>query len=372
MWANLITKFIQHVNDYYGADEVGSWLIELWYDERAEKIPGYDYFEIFNLTSRIIKGINKKIRFGGPGIRDDRGKEWITEFLRNWRKQPEQPDYISMINFPYVSGEIKNDLYSRRSTDNDFFIHCIEQIRGYMLDAGFSEDIPLYVSEWNATLSDRNAINDSCFKGAYIIKNLIQIMDKVEGVGYFLATDRLVEYSDSNEMLFGGSGLITRDSIFKPAAFAFDFMNRLKSKIIGKGKNYIITTDENGSLIILCHNQKKLNYSYYLTNEGDINKKEMWKYFEDSDSLEIHFELSNLENGEYKARIYRVNEEHGSILDLWKTLDFDKYLSRGDLRFCRRVCEPGLTISTVSVVDGLLKYNVTLRANEFACISLKK
>ena len=371
-WHNRIERFFEHLNDYYGPDEVGTWIVELWYDERADKIPGYDYFELFNNTAGTIRSINKKIRIGGAGIRDDRGKEWITDFFTKWRKQPQQPDYISIINFPYVSGEIKNDLYSRRSTDNDFLLHILELIRSYMTEAGFPGNMPLYVSEWNVTLSDRNAINDSCFKGAYIIKNLIQTMDSAAGVGYFIATDRLVEYSDTNDILFGGSGLITRDSIFKPSAFAFDFMNRLKSKIIGKGKNYIITRDENGNMIILCHNQKRLNYNYFLTNEGDINNKELWKYFEDSDSLKIDFELSGIEDGEYKARIHRVNDEHGSILDLWKTLDFDKSLSRSDIRFCRRVCEPGLSISKVKAANGMLKYGVFLKANEFACISLKK
>lgn len=372
VWANLIDKFMEHLNDYYGADEVGTWIIELWYDERADLIENYDYFDLFNTTAKVIRKYNKKIRFGGCGIRDDRGKEWITSFLKEWRTQPEQPDFISMINFPYVSGEIKNDLYSRRSTDNDFLLHALQQIRSYMTEAGFPKRTPLFVSEWNVTLSDRNAINDSCFKGAFIIKNLIQTFDVVEGVGYFLATDRLVEYSDSTDMLFGGSGLITKDSIFKPSAFAFVFMNWLKSKVVGHGKNYIITVDDNNSMAILCHNQKKLNYSYYLTNEGDINKKELWKYFENQDSLDINFELSGVLDGDYKARYCRVNDDNGSILGLWKRLDFEKSLSKNDVRFCRRVCEPNLSISTISTVDGVLKLQISLKANEFACITLKR
>ncbi len=372
VWAKLIDKFFGHLNDYYGADEVGSWVVELWYDERYDTIENYDYFDIFNTTVEAIRKHNKKIRIGGGGLRDDRGKVWITDFFTKWRKQPQQPDYISIINFPYVSGEIKNDIYSRRSTDNDFLIHAIEMFRGCMNEAGFSMNTPLFVSEWNATLSDRNAINDSCFKGAYIVKNMLQAIDSVSGVGYFIATDRLVEYADTNELLFGGSGLISKDSIFKPSAFAFDFMNRLKTKVVGKGKNYIITVDENGNMVILCHNQKKLNYSYYLTNEGDINKKELWKYFEDHDSLDINFELSDVEEGNYKARVYRVNDDHGSILGIWKSLDFDKSLSRGDIRFCRKICEPDLSISTIQVEDGILKLPVKLRANEFACISLKR
>jgi len=372
VWVKLIEAFFLHLNDYYGSEEVGTWIVELWYDERSETIPNYNYYDIFNATAQAIRKHNKKVRFGGCGIRDDRGKEWITDFLGEWRKQPYQPDFISMISFPYTSGEIKNDLYSRRSTDNDFLLHATDMIRGCMNEAGFPPNMPLFVSEWNATLSDRNAINDSCFKGAYIIKNLLQVADKIEGVGYFIASDRLVEFSDTNELLFGGSGLITKDSIFKPSAFAFDFMNRLKPKVVGQGKNYIITIDENGSMIILCHNQKKLNYSYYLTNEGDINKKELWKYYEDNDSLDINFEISNIDDGKYKARVYRVNEDHGSILGIWKSLDFEKSLSKNDIKFCRRVCEPGLTISTEEAQDNVLKFSVKLKSNEFACISVKK
>ena len=371
MWDALMNALFEHLNDRYGVDVASEWVVELWLDERADTIPGYDYFKLFTSTAKIVKKYNKHMRIGGCGIRDDRGKEQITEFLTTWHQQEILPDYISMIHFPYVSGEIKNDLYSRRNTDNDSLYHAIEQLKASMKAAGFEDNTPIFISEWSNTISDRNAINDSCFKGAYVLKNLIQNIDTTAGIGYFLATDRIVEYSDTNEKLFGGTGLITKDSIFKPAAFAFDFMRRLKPKILSRGKNYLITIDENENLFIVCHNQKKLNYNYYFSGEADIDRESLWKYNEDNDNLEINFSIDNVNCLGYKARTYRVNEEHGSILDIWKSLDFDNNLSKDDIRFCRKICQPNLSISTIATEDKKLCFNLVMKANEIACISLK-
>ncbi|MCR5194898.1 MAG: helix-turn-helix domain-containing protein [Pseudobutyrivibrio sp.] len=371
-WGKMIESFFIHLNDCYDPKEVGTWLVELWNDERAEAIEGYNYFKLFNQTASIIRGINKRIQIGGCGIRDDISDEVMDGFFKEWREQQQQPDYISMMHFPYVSGEIRNDLYSRRNTDNDSFLHATERIRASMTKAGFSEDTPLYATEWNNTISDRNAINDSCYKGAYVARNLIQNITSIDGMGYFHATDRTVEYSDTNALLFGGSGLITKDSIFKPAAYAFEFMNRLKPYIVGKGKEYIISMDEDENFTIVCHNQKRLNYNYYLTDEGDISKNDLWKYYEDNDLLNIGFQIKDVGGDKYKARVYRVNDDYGSIVDIWKGLGFDNNLSKNDIKFCRKVCEPHLTIDRAEVVDGILKYNIQLKANEVACISLKR
>lgn len=371
-WGGMIERFFSHLNETYGPEEVSTWIAELWYDERADIIPGYDYYKIFSQTASIIKKINKRLRVGGCGIREDSGDAWMEEFFTKWHEQEVQPDYISMIHFPYVSGEIRNDLYSRRNTDNDSFFHAIERVRNCMTKAGYPKDMKLYVTEWSNTISDRNPLNDSCYKGAFVVKNLIQNFTNVNGIGYFLASDRIVEYSDTNAFLFGGGGLITKDSILKPAAFAFEFMNRLEPYIVGRGKEYIVSMDENENFIIVCHNQKRLNYNYYLTDEGDLNKEELWKYYEDNDSLSIDFKFKDVSFDKYKARIYRVNEDYGSILDIWKGLGFDDHLTRNDIKFCRRVCEPHLTIETGDVKAGVLDYNVKLKANEIACISLKK
>lgn len=192
-----------------------------------------------------------------------------------------------------------------------------------------------------------------------------------DSLALFQGSDKISEYYDSNEMLYGGTGIITKDGILKPAGFAFEFLNCLHSYYIGKGENCLITTDGHGSFGIVCHNQKKLNYNYYLSKENEIDKQNIWKYFEDRDSKEIPIRLTNVENGIYQMKTYSINEQNGSVLDIWREMDYESELTRNDIKYFRRVCEPKLKIQKVEAKEGKLDINVTLAANEIAFIRLK-
>lgn len=370
-WGSVVEAFFNHLIHYYGEEELNTWVIELWNDERGGQITNYDYKKLFNQTAEIVRSVGLETKIGGCGIRGDLPSDKITEFLQDWYNMPFKPDYISFIHFPYESGEIKSDMYSRRNTDREAFFHMVNKIRTCMNEAGLPETMPLTVSEWNSSLSDRNVINDSCYRAAYIVKNYLQIMNDVHSVCFFQATDRMVEYYDTKGIIFGGTGLVTRNSILKPAAFAFEFISRLKPIIIVKDENYIVTKDSKNSLLIVCHNMKELNYSYYLLPEGDAKKEDVWKYFEDLDNLNINFEIGGYKPGEYKAKITRVNDDSGSILNIWKELGFESELTKKDIKFCSKICEPGLSISRIQCEDGRINIPVTLKPNEICCIHMR-
>ena len=52
-----------------------------------------------------------------------------------------------------------------------------------MAESGIEETYPVYVTEWNLTISDRNYINDTCFKGAYVVKKYSGLLSIVRGYG---------------------------------------------------------------------------------------------------------------------------------------------------------------------------------------------
>lgn len=121
------------------------------------------------------------------------------------------------------AGEVAQDNYSKRLTDSEGFLHYMQKVKRYMAESGIEETYPVYVTEWNLTISDRNYINDTCFKGAYVVKNILDCYPLCEGMALFQGSDRISEYYDSHDMLYGGTGIITKDGILKPAGFAFDF-----------------------------------------------------------------------------------------------------------------------------------------------------
>lgn len=364
-WERVLAALMHHLVFRYGREEVNQWRIELWFNEKEwdEQNSYSKYFALFHILYQAVRKYCDETEVGGCGLRMDFNQESRVHFFQEWLQQESKPDFISVGQFAYDRGEEKQDKYSKRSTDNECVKHRLLQERKLLNSAGGSQ-IPIYVSEWNLTASSRNYMNDTCFKGAYIIKNIMDVYDIVEDIGYYVGSDRTAEYYDSNMLLYGGTGLLSKDGILKPAAFAYEFLNRLYPFFIGKSDNYFITTDKHDSYGIVYHNQRELSYNYYYTEEDKIDKNRIWTYFEDQKMLELEIELHDVTNGTYQVKCYCINEKNGSALDIWKDMGFEKELSRSDIKYFRRVCEPKLTIQKCKAENGILRLKMNLLDNE--------
>ena len=370
-WENLMKSFVRHLINRYGQDVITDWKMELWYDEDWRLQPEINnarYLEYFSVTYKIIKACNANIQVGGYSIRMDVGAKKRLEFLQEWNAHECRPDFITIMYYGYERGEDGLDRYARQTTDNDALLHRLTREKRLLEEAGFT-DVPVYLNEWNFTPSVRNFINDSAFKGAYVIKNMIDIYGMVDAMGYGAGSDRAYGFYDTPELLFGGTGLMTNDGILKPAAFAFDFLNnRLYPYFLGKTRNYLVTTDCHDNYAIICHNQRELSYNYYLTTETELEKDAMWKYFEDQDRMNLRICIDDVSNGSYKIKVFRVNDKNGSVMRIWEDLGFEKDPSRNDIKYFRRACEPALSIKMTAVTDGRLIIEEKLAPNEIAII----
>lgn len=372
-WERAVTAVMRHLTRRYGNSETDTWKVELWFNENKWDEPDAEetYFELFRILYQAVRKFSGHMMVGGCGIRMDYKADTRELFYKKWMEQECRPDYVSIMYYPYDRGEERNDLYSKRSSDNELMIHRVQKEKELLKRAGMGR-IPVYMTEWNLTASSRNYINDSCFKGAYVIKNMLDICGEVEDTGYFMGSDRGSEFYDSGELLYGGNGIISKDGILKPAGFAFDFLNRLYSYCIGRGKNYLISTDRHGSFGIICHNQRPLGYQYYYTREDEMEKERLWKYYEDRENLEMKLQIEGIQAGYYQVKTYRINEQNGNMLGIWKEMGFERELSRNDIKYFRRMCEPKLTISKLEAEKEVLDITIRLQPNEIAFIRVRQ
>ena len=371
-WERLMRAFMRHLSHHYGQDVLDDWRMELWFDEtwRHDIKNGDRYLSLFEATYRAVKECNEKIQVGGYGIRMDTGFETRLAFLKKWNASSCRPDFLSVMFYAYERREDGLDRYARRNTDDEALIHSLNHEKRLIAEAGMW-NLPLYITEWNLTPSVRNYINDTTFKAAYIIKNTIDMYGKAEVAAYCAGSDRQHASFDTPDLLFGGTGLLTRDAIMKPAAFAYDFLKRLFPYYIGREENYLITTDRHDNYSIICHNQQVLNYNYYLTSETEMERTAMWKYYEDRQKLELHIKLEGVTEGSYRVKVYRINDTSGSVMKIWEDLDYERELSRNDLKYLRRVCEPNMTIRTVNSSGGDLMIDEVLQPNEITLIRIR-
>ncbi len=371
-WRDTLHRLMKHLLHRYGRGEVKTWRMELWFVEELMNEGGNlpKYFELFDAAAEIIHQYSRELLVGGCGFRADMWEQRGFEMMSLWKKRSVQPDFLSFLYYGYERGEVSKDTYSKRITDNEGVLHWVLKARNALEEIGY-HNMPVYCTEWNLTISDRNYINDTCFKGAYIVKNYIDVYGKLDSMAYFQGSDRISEHYDSSDMLFGGMGILSRDGVMKPAAFAFDFLNRQFPYFVGKGENYMITTDAMEVYGIVCHNQKKLNYNYYLSREDQIDRENIWKYFEDRAVYEQEILLSNVEPGMYQMKTYRINEKCGSVLELWADMNFEREITRNDIWYFRKICEPKLTIQMLEARNQNLKIKIRMEPNEIAFIRIR-
>ena len=375
-WCAVVEAFIRHAAARYGREEVGKWRFELWFDADRVRDELYilSYSERFKAIQNIIHQYSDA-RIGGSGMHGyvkstEKKSAYIRAFYKKIRSSGTEPDFMTLYCYAYDSREENGKIISGPSSDDNFVSHMIdnaERDQGELLT-----DRKICLTEWNLTFSDRNLINDSCFKGAYLMKNYIAMLGRVDMAAYFRGTDRVSESYDTDAFLFGGTGLLTRTGIYKPMAFAVYFLNRLYSQYIGKGDNYLVTKDGHGNYGIVCHNCKKLSYNYYYVEEDDLDRDHLSKYFEDMDSLSLHLDIRDVEDGIYQMKIYRVNDENGSVQRIWGEMEYESNLSRDDLHYIQRVCGPKLSMQKIQAQDRCVRLNISMMANEMVYINLTR
>ena len=371
VWKNITGAFVRHVIRKYGINEVEQWKFELTYVgyQLREYDPVEGYIELFCGLSDVIHEYTENLMLGGPALTSVE-EEVLQKIFTGLKERKYKMDYVSMISFAY---EVNEDIhkYSVRNSDEDYLIKDVKKYMKIMEERGV-QDIPLYLTEWNETVADRNFINDSCYRGAYVVKNVLDINPYVDMAGYFSGTDLRSEYFDSVCLLQGGNGMFSRDGIIKPAGFAIELMNALGDYYIGGGDKFLVTTDLHDNYYIIAHNKKKLNYHYYKTPEEEIKKEKVSEYCEDEESLELELELEDIKNGDYRIRMNKVNKQYGSILDLWKELDYSEELSRKDTIYIQRICEPHMLFSKEKVTENKMLLKFVMDANEIMLIEVKR
>lgn len=360
-----LEEVIKHLTRRYGVREVETWHFEMEKNSVVqEEIPIETYLDAFDVVAGILRTYVPRVRLGGAGFcLNYMGKEFPL-ILKKWKKHRQQPDFISIYSYPYIfDRDLLDAGRSDYSPDVDYLARQIQEARQIMEAQGFG-DKELYVTEWSSTLSNRNCLNDSCFKSAYILRNLIQNYDRADAIAYWSATDILAESIESQTLLFGGCGLISRDGIRKPAYFAYEYMDYLGKYMLKRNQNALISGNESGVFFICCHNFKAFNFRYYTQDESKIEVENQRRLFEDNESMQMTFRFHHVNNGEYVIKIFSVNQENGNVQQEWKRLDYFSELAIPEIEYLKTLCQPRLTIHSAKAEDHTLVVETRLEAQE--------
>lgn len=367
----VLYAFLAHCVNRYGLEEVETWYFEQWGDPRITSGDKYGtYFDVFETAYHTVKSISPKIRIGGAGF----GRLYSTlefkEILELWKARPYHPDFLSIYSYPYLARSNNESLNDDRIQDSNFVNNQVLMMQEVMKGIDFTTP-ELLVTEWSSSISNWNSLNDSMYKGSFVLKTIIDNIGSADMLGYWLASDILAEYFDSDAFLHGGNGLLTMDAIKKPVFYAIQFANQLGDTLLGKNTHAMVTQSNSGNYGIVCHHYINPNFRYFLRAEDDIDVRKQFLLFDETNDLHLHFRITNVKNGRYLIKLRSLNSEHGSVQDEWSAMDYTDNLGPQDITYLKNISTPRITITEQIVDHHVLEVHTTLKPQEIQYIHLK-
>lgn len=380
-WNDLIRALTQHLVERYGLKTARSWLFCVWNEpDTPENFFGFerpeDFYRLYRETYQVVKSVHKGLRFGSPslmaGFQTDHS--WCTAFVQWCRENGCLPDFM---NIHYYDNDFSEDsatlhrpalpAHSRLNRDENAFSKSLAQLKVLFRDLGIGH-LPVFLTEWNLTVSHRNLLNDTCFKSCYLTKNLLENYDELDSFGYWVLTDWIEETQPSREQFHGGLGLFTQDGIKKPHYYAFEFINRLGDRLIDRGEGFFITKSY-GKIQILLYNYEHFNHLFASGETFDMTFTERYTPFSQLGKMEISLELTDIPVKECTIRERVINQNSGSAFDEWVRMGAPKLL-REDIEYLKQASVPRLFVRKETLSNGVLPINASLMPLEVRLIEI--
>lgn len=365
-----LDHLISFFSNRYSIGNVRSWRFELGYNTTFDR----DKYRAYSRFYGLLKQILEQYRIEEPllgGTLSLGNPEGIETFLSCLRKSEIEMPGQTLVAEPYTIAETGNGIIIHRATDSSYIRNKLLTISRRIPD--FRDRVKrIYIIEKSSSLSKIDPMNDSCFKGASMLKNMIDCFGEIHGLSQELPLDILYTSDLQKGILFGGGGLLSKHGIRKPVYYACEFMHHAGTWYVTKDSHSIVFSNGDANYQIICHNSKRLNYRYYHAGNS-LNLHHMDTYFDDTEDLRLTYRLRNIRNGNYIIKIRLISPDAGSVQDLLSRMQDDGgdvYVHPNDLEYLRQVSVPQLRLRKTSVTENEMTLSLTLKANEFAYLHI--
>ncbi|WP_033795928.1 GH39 family glycosyl hydrolase [Bacillus pseudomycoides] len=368
-WCELVDRFLRHCMNRYGKEEVESWKFEFWNEPELKAFwPGTmeEYMELYARTYETVKRISPRLQIGAPGrIITIDGRKFYDEFFAFCRERQCLPDFVPL-HF-YLHERLNNLEQCDVFNELESFRKLIEEFGGVSPNPDFLKErlahekrllekhqmpgADLYLTEWNSTSYHRELTNDTLYKAAYIVKNIIDNLDSIEGFGYWVLSDNIEETAASPDLFHGGLGLIAQHGIPKAGMIAYELLAKLGDHLIERGDRYIVTSGR-GGYQVLTFNYCHFDDLYALGDISFIDAVNRYNGFKDVKTVKLELELTGLPSGKYRIVTRTLGRKYGSSYDRWVEMGAPQSLCLEDVEYLKAGAQPRMTSRYVEVENS--------------------
>ena len=224
--------------------------------------------------------------------------------------------------------------------------------------------VPIWVTVLSPDIRTRNHVNDSCYQATFFVKNTVDLIGLADLIGYWQLSDVDTEYKDTTRILFGGTGILSKDGLKKPGFTVLKRLHRMNTLLIQREGNMLATTNAINTYNILLFNHAHFTDLYCLTNGEDVTCDNAYSVFKDAATRDISITLNGLLPGWYKLVITTLNRENGSLFDEWLHYGILDNLQPQDIQYLQDIVHPQRVVRHHLLEDGVLHLNVQMLPHE--------
>lgn len=364
-----LKSFLSHFSNRYSLNTVRPWRFELVYNTLFDEEKINSYWVFYWRIAKLLRTFEINGTLLGPGIALG-NRQGLYAFYQYMEQNGLSLPIQTLTAEPYTCVMTEDGMSVHRATDSSYLKNALSML--YQHFRFLRQEVKqIYITSWSDTFLHTNMMNDSCYRGATIIKNIIDCFGTVETLAYGVPLDAAYTENLQDPPLFGGDGLLSKHGLHKPSFYAYQFMQRVGQHYLTRDAHSIVFSDGEANYQIICHNRKRLSYRYYLEEEH-LTWEHLPDYFDDLEPLELSYRLTNLKNGTYIVKSRSISQSYGSVQDEMHRMaeNENTYIHGNDLEYLRQIAVPQVRLRTYTVTNGTLMLPVTLTANEFSYIHI--
>jgi len=334
-WYQLIQRFIKHLAERYGVEELSQWYFEVWHEPNIDFLAGADdaakqqaYFMMYDLAAHAVKSVNSKLPVGGPATAM---AAWIPAFIEHCAVNNVPVDFVSTHIYP---NDLPVNVFGKELDISQKDMVALAAKKVYdEVKASAKPDLPIFWTEFNAGFD--NGQTDLAYVGPWLAQTIARCDGLAEHMAYWTFTDNFFEEGGVfPRPFYNGFGLIATGSIPKAPFNAFKLLHLLGERRLPVDSDNAIFTRRNDGTLVLA----------------------LWNYVAPKthgESLTYDISLENPHKTNGLACVHVVDAKHGCPLAAWDAMGRPDFPTPDQQQMLRRAAQlPPARV--IALTDGKL------------------
>jgi len=336
-WGGLVAAHARHCLERYGAEEVGTWLWELWNEPDIFYWRGTpeQFYELYAVTARAVRSVLPGAAVGGPAVTGG-GVDFLRGFLQHTSSHATPLDFVSFHTkgsafTPWrVYGPTGAPAPEQQSPSSTKMLFEIRRLLRVVAEFEQYRDLPAVVDECDAGVPAHHGVYDNAnfafqnteYHPVFQVKLVKKILDldALETVTVTQATSWSF-YIEGERLFEGTRAFLTARGIEKPLLNAYRMLALLGSRRVAASSSAgwpVTALDDVGGASM----PEEVDVLASRDDDGTVAVL-VWRHTDDQYRIDdaetaVQLDLTGLDRADYTVQHHRVDAAHSNAHTVWQ------------------------------------------------------